>query len=300
MSLEGWLLVNNMTIESAIRSAAKWLDQYDLVYGHGTASSLDEAAWLVLEAMSESPLEEPDYQKVLTEDNKRKAINFLEKRAIDKIPAAYITGRTWFAGLEFYADERALIPRSPLAEPIMQGFSDYIDPTAVTRVLDLCTGGGCIAIACAYAFAEAQVDASDISEDALSLANKNVALHGMEDRVKLINSDVFSALSPTGQYDVIISNPPYVDAKDMSDLADEFHSEPALGLVAGNDGLDIVRHILENTREFLSPAGILICEVGNSAAALEAAYPELPFRWLEFENGGYGIFMLTAEELLAQ
>ena len=297
MGPDNWVQNNQLTLEIALRSAAEWLDGYNLVYGHGTANSLDEAAWLILEAMDLSPLEAPDYSRVLSKDEKLRAQEYLRKRATERMPAAYITGRTWFAGLEFKADERALVPRSPLAEPIMQGFSEYIDPTGVKRVLDLCTGGGCIAIACAYAFADAEVDGADISNDALSLATENIEKHGLQERVNLIESDVFSAIPENSQYDLIISNPPYVDAEDMAELADEFHQEPQLGLAAGHDGLDVVRQILAQAAGRLSPSGILVCEVGNSAVALESTYPGIPFQWLSFGHGGEGIFLLTKEEL---
>lgn len=287
----------SLNIEQAILAGEAYLLEFDLVYGHGTAAAMDEAAWLVLEAMDLSPLEAPDYSRLLSDTDKQKAASYLELRAVKRLPAAYITGRTWFAGLEFYADERALIPRSPLAEPIMQGFSDFIDPTELTRVLDLCTGGGCIAIACAYAFADAQVHALDISSDALALAQKNIDFHEMNDRVQIIESDLFSGVESSKQYDLIISNPPYVDLGDMQALGEEFKSEPELGLAAGTDGLDIVRRIFAEAGNYLTPAGILVCEVGNSAQSLEQAFPDLPLLWLEFEFGGEGIFLVTAQDL---
>lgn len=297
MSLSPFEKNNSLNIEQAILAGEAYLLEFDLVYGHGTANAMDEAAWLILEAMHLSPLEMPDYSKRLSNNEKRCAASYLELRAVKRQPAAYITGRTWFAGLEFYADERALIPRSPLAEPIMQGFSDFIDPTELTQVLDLCTGGGCIAIACAYAFADAHVDALDISPEALALAQKNIDFHQMNDRVRTIESDLFLQLEPKKQYDLIISNPPYVDLRDMQALGDEFKREPALGLAAGDDGLDIVRKIFNEACNHLAPSGILVCEVGNSAEALEQAFPGLPLLWLEFEFGGEGIFLVTRDEL---
>ena len=299
MSLRAWYQIPDLTLEQAVRTAARYLDGFDLVYGHGTDNATDEASWLILEAMGLSPLEPPDYNMVLTEEEKEHAISFLRRRAEQRVPAAYITGRTWFAGLEFLVDERALVPRSPLAEPIMQGFSDFIDPGETRLILDLCTGGGCIAIACAYAFADAHVDALDISEDALALAKENLQKHAMQRRVRLIQSDLFEAIKPENRYDLIISNPPYVDRDEMDALGEEFRKEPGLGLAAGTDGLDLVRRILAEAADHLTAEGILVCEVGNSAAALEAAYPELPFMWLEFEHGGDGVFVLTHDELVA-
>jgi ribosomal protein L3 glutamine methyltransferase len=299
MSLSLWQADEVVTLGDAIATAANYLDQFDLVYGHGTASSMDDAAWLILEAMNLSPIEEPNYSLALSAEDKLCAEKFICLRTEKKLPTAYIVGRAWFAGLEFSVDERALIPRSPLAEPIMQGFCDYLDPSGVGHVLDLCTGGGCIAIACAYAFADARIDALDISDDALALAKTNVERHALQARVRLIQSDVFEALDKGQRYDLIISNPPYVDQFDMRQLGDEFKTEPALGLASGDDGLDITRQILKEAAHFLSPAGLLVCEVGNSAPALEAAFPNCPFLWLEFTHGGGGVFMLTKEELNA-
>lgn len=297
MSLSSFEKIQPLNIEQAILAGEAYLLGFDLVYGHGTASAMDESAWLILEAMGLSPLEAPDYHQLLSDADKQRAVSYLKLRAVERKPAAYITGRTWFAGLEFYSDERALVPRSPLAEPIMQGFSDYVDPTELTQVLDLCTGGGCIAIACAYAFADAKVHALDISAEALELAQKNIDFHQMKDRVRVIKSDLFSGVEPNKQYDLIISNPPYVDLPDMQALGEEFKREPALGLAAGLDGLDIVRRIFAEATDYLTPAGILVCEVGNSAEALEQAFPGLPLLWLEFEFGGEGIFLLTAHDL---
>lgn len=286
-----------LTLEEAIRLGEQYLASFDLVYGHGTDNALDEAAWLLLEAMRLSPLEAPDYSQMLTEENKTRALEYLQKRAVQRIPVAYITGRTWFAGLEMLSDERALIPRSPLAEPLLEGFSDFLDPAQVHQVLDLCTGGGCIAIACAYAFADAQVDAVDLSPEALKLAQENTNLHAMQSRINLIQSDLFECIPEERQYDLIISNPPYVDQYDMSELGQEFLREPQLGLAAGKDGLAIVRRILVQAADYLTQDGLLICEVGNSAPAVEAAFPELPLLWLEFEHGGAGVFLITASDL---
>lgn len=292
------LPASTRTLEDAIRAGAAYLEAFDLVYGHGTATALDEAAWLVIEAAGLDPSEEPDYARVLDEAALSRANEYLRRRAEGREPAAYITGRAWFCGLPFISDVRALVPRSPLAEPIISAFADFLDPEGVARVLDMCTGGGCIAIACSYAFPQAQVDGADISPEALSLAAENVALHEVGDRVRLVQSDLFTALKGE-RYDLIVSNPPYVDQGDMDALSAEFLQEPQLGLAAGHDGLDLVRVMLAEAADHLTDAGVFICEVGNSAPALEAAFPNLPFQWLAFSHGGEGVFMLTREELLA-
>ncbi len=286
-----------VTIEQAIIAGADYFEHFNLSFSHGTSAAIDESAWLVLEAMGLSPIEEPDYTTVLTEEEIEAVKGYFCKRAVERIPVAYITQRTWFAELEFYVDKRVLIPRSPLAEPIQYGFSDFLEISTVTSVLDLCTGGGCIAIACAYAFANATVDASDISTEALCVADINIRNHELESRVKTIRSDVFENIEAKGNYDLIVSNPPYVDKTDMDELAPEFKHEPVLGLQAGVNGLDIVRKILSRAADYLSPNGILVCEVGNSATALEAEFPDLPFLWMQFEHGGEGVFVLTRDEL---
>jgi len=285
----------SMDIQTAIQFSAQAFDKHDLVYGHGTADSLGEASWLVLHALGLSPLQEPDYAQMLSNRQLERCNAIVTRRIVERIPAAYITGTAWFAGLRFRADSRALVPRSPMAEFILNDFFELLDPLKVDSVLDLCTGGGCIAIACAVQLPHAKIEASDLSTEALSLASDNVADHQLQQRVSLVESALFEQLS--GPYDLIISNPPYVDDNDRRDMGKEFEHEPLIGLAAGSDGLDLVRIILHQAADYLKEGGLLVVEVGNSAQALENVYPDVPFLWLDFDYGGTGVFALTREQL---
>lgn len=290
------ILNSLQTVRDFLRWTISRFNEHRLFFGHGTDNAWDEAVQLVMHALH---LPADGDQRLLdarlTGEEKRTLLTVLEKRIVERLPTPYITGEAWFAGLPFYVDERVLIPRSPLAELIHQGFEPWL-PAPPRRILDLCTGSGCIGIACAYAFAEADVVLSDISPDALDVADQNIARHELGERVSAVESDLFAGLE--GQrFDLIVSNPPYVDAEDFAALPQEYRHEPALALASGDDGLDFTRRLLTEAADHLTEQGILIVEVGNSWPALEAAYPALPFTWLEFEHGGHGVFLLSRADL---
>ena len=284
------------TIVDLVRWGAARLDAAGVVFGHGTDNAVDEAFALVLHAAGLGPdAPESLFAARLTRAERRRAVDLIVRRIRERVPAPYLIGRAWFAGLEFACDARALVPRSPIAEWIERGFEPWLEPDSVERVLEIGTGGGAIAIACAMAFPNATVDAVDICGDALSLARENCAAHGVEDRVRLAVSDVYSEVR--GRYDLIVSNPPYVDAGTMDALDPEYRHEPRRGLEAGADGLACVRRILAGSSRHLRPGGVLVCEVGASRPALERAFPAVAFTWLELSRGGEGVFLLTGEQL---
>jgi ribosomal protein L3 glutamine methyltransferase len=286
-----------ITPRDYIRWAASRFAEAKLVFGHGSATALDEAAALVLHTLHlPYNLSEFYLQSALTFEERHTLIAIIERRLSERKPAAYLTHDAVFAGLSFYVDERVLIPRSPIAELIEQHFEPWVDEVQVSRILDLCTGSACIAIACAYAFPHAEIDAVDISTDALAVAKINVAKHHLQDQLELYQSNLFDDL-PKAQYDIIVSNPPYVCLEEWRQLAPEYHAEPEMGFVAGETGLDIVIRILIDAKYYLAPLGILIVEVGSSSAILQETFPQVPFYWLDFERGGDGVFLLTAEQV---
>lgn len=285
------------TIKDYIRYCVSRFLDADICFGHGIETPIEEALELVLGALKLPREMDPFFfDSALTTSERKAVIEMLQKRVVTRTPLAYLTKEALFAGYSFYVDERVLVPRSPIAEIIDAGFQPWYCDKEPSRILDLCTGSGCIAIACAYAFPDARIDAIDISADAIEVTKINIEKHGAETLVRPIQSDLFKGVAGE-KYDIIVSNPPYVDQRDMDALPEEFKHEPELGLAAGEDGLDIVHQILSEAKEHLNEGGILIVEVGNSQDALVESYPQLPFYWLEFTHGGHGVFMLTEQQL---
>jgi ribosomal protein L3 glutamine methyltransferase len=287
-----------MTVRELIEWGARQFEEHGLIYRHGTDNARDESAALVLHALGIG-YEQPDsvLDTVPAETDRARARDLLQQRVLTRKPAAYLVNQAWFAGMPFYVDERVLVPRSPIAELIESRFTPWIDPDRVSSILDLCTGSGCIGIACAHAFPDAQVTATDISTDALDVARRNVRLHGLAERVRLQAADLFTGLGPE-RYDIIVSNPPYVPLSEYNELGEEFAHEPGIGLAAGDDGLDIVVKILRDAPDYLRPGGIIVVEVGHTGEMLSNQYPEIPFLWLDFEYGGEGVFLLDYNQLI--
>ncbi|BAJ02868.1 50S ribosomal protein L3 N(5)-glutamine methyltransferase [Shewanella violacea] len=287
------------TIGDMLRWGVSRFNDANIYYGHGTDNAWDEAIALVFHALH---LPEEIGQQVihsnLTSSEKHKIVELIIRRVRERLPVPYLTNKAMFAGLEFFVDERVLVPRSPIAEMIANRFSPWLYNKQVNRVLDLCTGSACIAIACAYEFDEAEVDALDISADALDVAQINIENLGVMDRVFPIESDIFSAIPKGPHYDLIVSNPPYVDAEDIGDMPDEYQHEPEIGLASGRDGLDLTKRILANAADYMTTDGLLVVEVGNSMVHLMEQFPDVPFTWVAFENGGDGVFVLTRDQLV--
>ncbi|PIE43423.1 MAG: 50S ribosomal protein L3 N(5)-glutamine methyltransferase [Gammaproteobacteria bacterium] len=284
------------TINDYLRFCLSRLNEADVCFGHGTDNSWDEALQLVLHSLHlSSDINSSLLNASLSNEERHLLLQRIEKRIDDRIPTAYLLGEAWFMGIPFNVDERVLIPRSPIAEVIAHGFTPWIQPENIRRVLDLCCGSGCIGIATALLFERVSVDLVDISGAALEVAESNIRRHNVMSRVTTQKSDLFGGLSD--KYDLILANPPYVDSRDLAEMPAEYRKEPLLGLEAGEDGLDIARRILKHARSYLNDGGVLVVEVGNSWQALEAFYESVPFTWIEFENGGGGVFVLTAQEL---
>ncbi|MGB0132632.1 50S ribosomal protein L3 N(5)-glutamine methyltransferase [Dokdonella sp.] len=286
------------TIIDFIRYGASRFSAAGLTFGHSYDNALDEATHLLLQTLHLPHDLSPAYgQARLTTAEKSAVLALIEKRVKDRLPVAYLTGKAWFAGLEFISDQRALVPRSPIAEMILGGFSPWLDDREVIRALDLCTGSGCIGVAMASHNPDWMVDLADISDDALGLARDNIAYQNVEDRVRAVASDLFAGLA--GQrYELIVSNPPYVTEDEFDALPAEYAHEPKLGLTAGSDGLDIALRILLQAPEFLSDDGVLIVEVGESERALVELLPALPFNWVEFAVGQMGVFVIDRSDLV--
>ncbi|MGD9108603.1 MAG: 50S ribosomal protein L3 N(5)-glutamine methyltransferase [Gammaproteobacteria bacterium] len=290
---------DNPTVRQMIDTVFQSLQNAELAYGHGTDNAWDEAVALVLLVLHlPFHVDDNTLSRALTDEELKQVLYILDRRISAKIPLAYLVNQAFFAGLSFYVDRRVMVPRSPMAELIECSFQPWIKREDINTILDMCTGSGCIAIACAKKFSQVIVDAVDLSDDALSVAKMNIEQHQVEGQVNLIKSDLFDKLT-NKQYDIIISNPPYVSYQEMSALPKEYFHEPDLALRAGDDGLEFVLRILREASDYLTPHGILIVEVGNSQAALEERLPHVPFLWLEFERGGQGVFVLTAAQLKA-
>ena len=287
------------TVRDCLRFAVSRFNEAKLSFGHGSLDAYDEAAYLILHTLH-LPLDrlEPFLDATLTHHEMMGVLNIIEKRVEEHIPAAYLTHQAFLGDFSFYVDERVIVPRSFISELLRERLSPWVDDAEmVSSVLDLCTGSGCLAILAAHAFPNALIDAVDLSPDALDVARRNVDDYGLNDQIELIQSDLFNELGGRS-YDVIISNPPYVDAPSVAELPQEYLHEPKLALGSGEDGLDAIRLILHHAAQHLTENGILIVEIGHNRDVLEAAFPDLPFTWLEVSAGDQFVFMLHREDLL--
>jgi ribosomal protein L3 glutamine methyltransferase len=287
-----------VTLRDFLRYAVSRFNEAGLAFGHGTDNAYDEAVYLILHTLH-LPLArlEPFLDARLTTQERRKVLDVIARRITERMPAAYLTREAWLGDFRFYVDQRVIVPRSHIAELIQEGLAPWIaDPGAVTDALDLCTGSGCLAILLVHAFPQARVDAVDLSAGALEVARRNVADYGLEQRIELLQSDLFAALEGR-RYDVIVSNPPYVTGAAMAQLPQEYRHEPDMALAAGDDGMDIVRRILAAAARHLKPGGILVVEVGDNRPFAEAAFPGLEFTWLETAGGADKVFLLRREQL---
>ncbi|MFC5301376.1 50S ribosomal protein L3 N(5)-glutamine methyltransferase [Azospira restricta] len=286
------------TLRDLLRFAVSRFNEAGLFFGHGSDNAWDEAVYLLLHTLH-LPLDrlDPFLDARLTAAECAQVLAVIERRVRDRVPAAYITKEAWLGEHRFYVDERVIVPRSFIAELLEEQLQPWIDdPWAIGSAVDLCTGSGCLAILAALAFPDAQVDAVDLSPDALEIARRNVADYALQDRVRLVHSDLFTGLAGK-RYDLIISNPPYVNAESMATLPEEYRREPEMALAGGDDGLDLVRVMLREAKDHLNPGGLLIVEIGHNRDALEAAFPQTPFTWLDTSGGDQFVFLLRADEL---
>jgi len=285
------------TVRDWLRFAVTRFNEAGLSFGHGTTNARDEAAYLILHTLK-LPLDrlDPFLDKTLSSEEIEAVSRMLRRRVEQRMPAAYLTNEAWLGDFRFYVDERVIVPRSYIAELLRDELSPWVkDPEAVGAALDLCTGSGCLAILLAQTFPNARVDATELSPDALEVASRNVLDYGLEKRIRLVRGDLFAGL--TGPYQLIVSNPPYVNADSMAALPPEYRAEPQMALAGGQDGLDIVRRILSEAGALLDRDGLLVVEIGHNREALERAFPRLPFTWLETSGGDGFVFLLTGAQL---
>ena len=288
------------TVRDLLRFAVSRFNDAELFFGHGTDNAHDEAAYLILHTLN-LPLDtlEPYLDAKLLQSEKEQVLSVLRSRVEERVPAAYLTHQAWQGDFDFYVDERVIVPRSFVYELLGESIEPWIEYNElVHRALDLCTGSGALAIQMAHHYPDAQIDAVDLSLDALEVAAVNIEEYGLEERINLIHTDLFEGLEDT--YDLIVSNPPYVDAESVAELPEEYLHEPEMALGSGEDGLDITREIIRCAAKYLNPKGVLLVEIGHNRDVLEAAYPELPFTWLETSGGDGFVFLLTREQLLGE
>ncbi|MBK8063185.1 MAG: 50S ribosomal protein L3 N(5)-glutamine methyltransferase [Betaproteobacteria bacterium] len=289
---------NPQSVHRAFRESVRRLSAQSLTYGHGTHNARDEAAWLMLHALRITPDElQAHFERPIAAVERKRLLALVERRIRERIPAAYLIREAWLGDTRFYVDKRVIVPRSFIYE-LLDGDLQMLLRRPVRRALDLCTGSGCLAILIAQAFPDAKIDAVDLSSGALKVAGRNVVMHRLRSRIQLIHSDLFAGVSRR-RYDIILSNPPYVDAPSMRRLPAEYRHEPRMALAGGRDGLDLVRRILNQSRARLNPGGMLVCEIGHNRRALERAFPNLPFLWLETSAGDGMVFLLEREQLPA-
>lgn len=288
------------TVRDILRFAVSRFNDAELFFGHGSDNAHDEAAYLILHTLN-LPLDtlEPYLDAKLLQSEKEEVLGLIERRVTERVPVAYLTHQAWQGDFDFYVDERVIVPRSFIYELLGDPLLPWIEHNElVHRALDLCTGSGCLAIQMAHHYPAAEIDAVDLSLDALEVAAVNIEEYGLEERIRLIHTDLFEGLDDT--YDLIVSNPPYVDAESVETLPDEYRHEPELALGSGTDGLDATRRIILHAAKHLNPCGVLLVEIGHNRDILEAAYPELPFTWLETSGGDGFVFLLTREQLLGE